>query len=334
MPSISVLMPVYNAQTYLPEAISSILSQRFESFEFLIFNDGSTDRSKEIIESFNDPRIIFTDSSFNQGYVALLNIGLQKARGKYIARMDADDIAHPDRFQKQYEFMEKHHEYVVCGTLFNVTSKKEVTQLPLDNDDVKSKMLYITPFCHPSVMMRTEILQRHKIFYDAAYMPAEDHELWCRLAEYGKFANLPEILLHYRVHDNNISLKKRSQKQIENLYRVRMNYIIKFFGKSIEPSDAATLYTLFFKESNFTYEELLACGELLQKIIKADNVFPVPSQKVHDLLADKFFYRCTTSTVLGLRSFLLTNKFDFVNPSLTAKFKLLIKALIKYNRVN
>lgn len=334
MPSISVLMPVYNAQLYLHEAISSILSQKFDDFEFLIYNDGSTDRSKEIIESFNDPRMIFIDFSYNQGIVALLNMGLQRARGKYIARMDADDIAHPDRFQKQYDFMERNNEYVVCGTRFNVIGKKEVTQLPLDNDDIKSKMLFITPFCHPSVMMRVEVLQRHKILYDAANVLIEDHELWCRLAEYGKFANLAETLLQYRVHESNISLKKRTQQQIDNLYIVRMNYIIRFFGKSIEPADSSTLYTLFFKESNFTYEELLTCGELVQKIIKTDNVFPVPSQKVHDLLAEKFFYRCTTSTDLGLRSFLLTNRFDFVNPSFTAKFKLLIKALLKYKGVN
>ena len=140
--------------------------------------------------------------------------------------------------------------------------------------------------------------------------------------------------MHYRVHDNNISFKKRTQQQIENLHKVRINYIITFFGKSIEPSDAATLYTLFFNESNFTYRELLTFGELIQKIIKADSVFPVPSQKVHDLLGEKFFYRCTTSTDLGLRSFLLTNKFDFVNPSFTAKFKLLIKALLKYKGVH
>lgn len=334
MPSISVLMPVYNAQRYLHDAISSILSQRFEDFEFLIFNDGSTDGSKEIIQSFNDPRIIFIDFSYNQGYVALLNMGLRKATGKYIARMDADDIAHPDRFSKQYEFMEKNHEYIVCGTRFNILGKAEITQLPIDNDDIKSRMLSITPFCHPSVMMRAEVLRHHNIFYLAAYMPAEDQELWSRLAEYGKFANLPETLLQYRVHDSNISLKERTLQQIQNLHIVRMKYIIKFFGKSIEPANTSTLFTLLFKESNFTYEELLTCGELLQKIIKTDNVFPVPSQKVHDLLAEKFFYRCTTSTDLGLRSFLLTNRFDFVNPSFTAKFKLLIKALLKYKGVN
>ena len=334
MPSISVLMPVYNAQTYLPEAIRSILSQRFENFEFLIFNDGSTDRSKEIIESFNDPRIIFIDFSFNQGYVALLNIGLQRAKGKYIARMDADNIAHPERFQKQFDFMEQHHEYIVCGTRFYVMGRQEITRLPLDNDDIKLGLLYITPFCHPSVMIRTEVLQHHNIFYDADCMPAEDHELWCRLSDYGKFVNLPEILMHYRVHNTNISLKKRTLQQIENLNEARINYITKFFSKSIERAEAVTLHTLFFKESNFTYEELLTCGELLQKILKSDNVFPVPSQKVHELLAEKFFYRCTTSTVLGLRSFLLTNKFDFVNPSLTAKFKLLIKALLRYKGVN
>lgn len=333
-PLVSVILPVYNAERYLKESINSILAQSFSNFEFLIFNDGSSDKSGTIILEFKDSRIRYFESANNVGYVEHLNHGLKIAKAKYIARMDADDIARPDRLLKQYEFLEKNKEYIVCGTWFNVIGKNHAVQLPVDNDDIKLRMLSITPFCHPSIMIRTEVLQRNGILYDNEYIPAEDHELWCRLAEYGKFANLQETLLQYRVHDNNISLKKRTQQQIKNFYRVRINYIIKFFGESIGPTDASSLYTLFFKESNFTYEELLTCGELLQKILKSDNVFPVPSQKVYDLLADKFFYRCTTSTVLGLRSFLLTNKFDFVNPSLTAKFKLLIKALIKYKGVN
>ncbi|SKC77212.1 glycosyltransferase family 2 protein [Ohtaekwangia koreensis] len=333
MPAISVLMPVYNAEQYLRESIASILSQRFVDFEFFIFNDGSTDRSRDIITSFNDPRIHFIDFSDNRGYVTLLNLGLQKAQGKYIARMDADDVAHPDRFQKQFDFLETNPEYVVCGTRFSVIDRQDVVELPIDNDDIKLKMLYITPFCHPSVMMRANTLQSHDIVYDEYYMPAEDHELWVRLAGYGKFANLPEVLLNYRIHDNNVSLKKRDHNQLESLYKSRLTYINDFFiDVSLKPAEAATLHTLFFKEESFSYDELLTCGELLQRITLRDHTYPVASEKVNDLLAERFFYRCTTSTDIGIKSFILARKFEFGSQSFTAKLKLLIKALLKYSK--
>lgn len=333
MPAISVIMPVYNAQQYLRESITSILSQGFDDFEFLIFNDGSTDGSREIIKSFNDPRIRFTDFSYNQGYVALLNLGLKNATGKYIARMDADDISQPDRFQKQYNFLEKNPEYIVCGTLFSVIGGRPIVELPLKDEDIKLKMLYITPYCHPSVMMRADVLRARKIYYKAEHMPAEDHELWGRLASHGKFINLPEPLLNYRVHDNNISLKKRTSQQIEALYKSRFNYIIWFFkNAALERTDFALLYTLFYKEDDFSYDELLACGELIQSIINKNAIYPIHSEKVYDLLAEKFFYRCTISTSIGLKSFMLANKFDFVKSSKVAQLKLLLKALIKYKK--
>lgn len=333
MPAISVIMPVYNAQQYLHESITSILAQSFDDFEFLIFNDGSTDNSSEIIKSFKDPRILFTDFDYNQGYVELLNLGVKKATGKYIARMDADDISQPDRFQKQYDFLDSNPEYIVCGTLFSVIGGRERVELPLEDEDIKLRMLYITPFCHPSVMLRTQALQDRQIYYNADYMPAEDHELWVRLASHGKLVNLPHALLKYRVHDNNISLKKRTPKQIQTLYQSRLNYITWFFERAaLESADLALLHTLFFKETDFYYDELLLCGELIQRIIDKQATYPVPSGKVHSLLAEKFFYRCTTSTSIGLKSFLLANKFDFVNSSRVAQLKLLLKALIKYRK--
>lgn len=326
-------MPVYNAQQYVYESIASILAQSFGDFEFLIFNDGSTDNSSEIIRSFKDPRILFTDFDYNHGYVVLLNAGIKKATGKYIARMDADDISQPDRFLKQYDFLEHNPEHIVCGTLFSIIGGRDLVELPLDDEDIKLRMLYITPFCHPSVMMRTAILRDKEIYYNADYMPAEDHELWARLASYGKLANLPEMLLNYRVHDNNISLKKRSPKQNQTLFQSRLNYITWFFeNAALATADFTLLHTLFFKETDFRYDELLMSGELIERIIDKRATYPVPSGKVHSLLAEKFFYRCTTSTNIGLKSFLLANKFDFVNSSRVAQLKLLLKALIRYKK--
>ena len=120
MPKVTVLMPVYNARFYLSKAISSIINQTFKDFEFLIFNDGSTDNSADIIYSYNDRRIRFFNSEQNFGYVYHLNYGIEIAKGEYIARMDADDISFPTRLEKQVAFMDKNPEVGVCGTWFKI----------------------------------------------------------------------------------------------------------------------------------------------------------------------------------------------------------------------
>ncbi len=331
MPVISVLMPVYNAELYLRQAIDSILSQNFGDFEFLIFNDGSTDRSKEIIQSFTDPRIHFIDFEYNQGYVALLNIGLQKARGKYIARMDADDIAHPDRFQKQYEFLEQNEEYILCGTNFRVVDGTQVVKLPADDEDIKLKLLYINAFCHPSVMFRASIVRAKKISYSHEHMPFEDYELWVRICEFGRLKNLQEVLLYYRIHDNNISLKQRSEAQQELKQQTQLDYIRKFFrNMDFKCSEELILHKLFFKNSGFTPEELKSVGQLIRSVMDKNVTYAVPTKAVHSLLVNMYFYRCTTSTYIGLQAFFLANQFTLKGVSVFQNLKLFIKAILKY----
>src|SRR5688572_11299683 len=155
-PKLSVIMPVFNAAPFLREAIDSILKQTFTDFEFFIFNDGSTDNSGEIITSYSDRRIIFIDSEINKGYVFWLNEGLQKSQGEYIARMDADDIAQPERFAKQLEFLDHNKEYVLCGTCYESLPGMQYTRLPITDEDIKVKLLSVTPFCHPSVVFRAK----------------------------------------------------------------------------------------------------------------------------------------------------------------------------------
>ena len=210
-PYISVIMPVYNAEKYVHQAIESILNQSFGNFELLIFNDCSTDKSKEIILSFNDPRIQLIDSPENTGYVKHLNHGLEMAKGKYIARMDADDISMPDRFQKQVEFLDRHEEVAVCGTFIEfIGSKKGLVDFPIVHCDIITHfLLHGNGMAHPSVMMRKSILNAYSISYNRSLEPAEDYDLWNRISAYGQLHNIPEILLQYRVHDANESVLKK-----------------------------------------------------------------------------------------------------------------------------
>ncbi|NJO41926.1 MAG: glycosyltransferase [Cyanobacteria bacterium CRU_2_1] len=212
-PMISVLMPVYNAERYLAQAIESILSQTFSDFEFLIVNDGSTDRSLDWLQHFadRDPRIRLI-SRPNTGYVQALNEMLQLAQGEYIARMDADDIALPDRFRQQIEFLH-HHPSVVCvGGAHEIVDHQgrllTRLQLPLANAEIQREALAgHGSICHPCAMMRRSAVLAIG-GYDERLMPAEDLDLWLRLGEMGELANLPETVLKYRLHLNSVSEKK------------------------------------------------------------------------------------------------------------------------------
>ena len=233
-PYISVIMPVYNAEKYVHQAIESILKQSFIDFELLIFNDCSTDKSKEIILSFNDQRIQLIDSPENTGYVQHLNHGLEMAKGKYIARMDADDISMPDRFQKQVEYLDKHEEVVVCGTFIEfIGSKKGVVDFPITHRDIITHfLLHGNGMAHPSVMMRKSILDTHNIIYNRSLEPAEDYDLWDRISAFGQLHNIPEVLLQYRVHDANESVVKKETQ--DKAVRIIREQIISRWAKGEE----------------------------------------------------------------------------------------------------
>lgn len=216
--SISVIMPVYNGALYLKEAVDSILNQSFEDFEFIIVNDGSADNSAEIIESYNDNRIHFLNYTENKGYTNRLNEGLKISRGKYIARMDSDDISTQDRFQKQFNFLEKHPDISVCGSFIrfigNETKYKNWV-LDTDHEALKLGLLFNNVFCHPSVMLRKSVLDENQLAYNINFEPAEDYELWVRISCISKIYNLPEVLLFYRAGDHQISQKQNSKQQIQ-----------------------------------------------------------------------------------------------------------------------
>lgn len=201
-PEITVLMPVYNGGKYLKNAIESILTQSFENFEFLIINDGSTDNSKEVINSYNDPRIVLINNKKNIGLVASLNIGIKFSKGEFIARMDADDISISNRLSVQLNFLKGNKDIGACGTWVKIiNSINNVNKLPLDDDEIKYYMLFSSPFAHSSVMMRKDVIIENNIQYNNCFTEAEDYELWFNLSKHTKFANIPRVLLHYRVHN-------------------------------------------------------------------------------------------------------------------------------------
>jgi glycosyltransferase involved in cell wall biosynthesis len=208
--TISVLMPVYNAERYIAVAVESILNQSFTDFEFIIINDGSTDRSLDILQQYaqKDKRIRLI-SRENKGLVKTLNEGLALAKAPLIARMDADDIAVTERFALQKDFMGNNPDYVCVGGRVRVIDEKDrfliIADTKLDHEEIELSALQgITPICHPTAMLRKEKIDLIGGYQECDY-PAEDLGLFLNLSEIGKLGNLKDVVLEYRIHNHSIS---------------------------------------------------------------------------------------------------------------------------------
>lgn len=209
MPRISVLMPVYNGERYVRKAIDSILSQSFRDFEFIIIDDGSTDRTSQILAAaaMRDLRVRII-SHENRGISPSLNAGLAVARGELIARMDADDVSLPDRFALQVAYLDAHRDCALVGGQIMFTDPADwpltTMQHPLDHDGVVATMMAGSEsLSHPTVMFRRDIALEIG-GYSLRFEHAEDIDFFLRMGERGKLANLPDLVLHYRQHHKSI----------------------------------------------------------------------------------------------------------------------------------
>lgn len=198
-PTISVVMPVYNAEKYLEEAVRSVLNQTFTDFEFIIVDDASTDDSLKLLKTFKDDRIKVLQNKNNKGITKSLNKGLRHARGEFIARMDADDICMPKRFEKQMEALEG---FDICGSHIVFINEKgeETGKREYDVSNLDETILLENPLAHPTVMFRQECIDEVGL-YDKRFSSSQDYDLWLRFyANEYKFTVVNEALLKYRIH--------------------------------------------------------------------------------------------------------------------------------------
>jgi glycosyltransferase involved in cell wall biosynthesis len=215
MPRISVIMPVYNCREFIEESSGSIFNQTYTNFEFLIIDDCSTDGTYEYLKSLTDPRMNLIRKPQNSGYTVSLNMGLELAKGEYIARMDGDDISLPDRFEKQIAFMDQNPDVVVCGGAYKAIGSDFIFIPNTSPQDIMLDLLSRTPIAHPTAVIRSSTLKKHNVQYNTGYEPAEDYKLWTILSEYGRLSNITDIVLHYRIHQNQTTkLRGKSQKDI------------------------------------------------------------------------------------------------------------------------
>lgn len=226
VPTVSIVMPAYNAEKYLQAAIDSILNQTYQAFEFIIINDGSTDSTKEIIRSYDDPRIVYLENEKNSGICVTLNKGLDAARGKYIARMDSDDISLPERLEVQVKYMDEHPEIGVSGSdiiIFGEEINPYIfTQLHTP-EECSAGLLFNSCFAHPSVIIRKDLINTHNLKYKDEFRGLEDYELWWQINKYAKLNNIAKPLLKYRHHKGQVTqdVPKKVQEAFVKFTEIR-----------------------------------------------------------------------------------------------------------------
>lgn len=248
-PLVSVVMSVYNGAEYLSDAIESILSQTMEDLEFIIIDDGSSDGSLESIKGYKsqDARIVLI-SRENRGLIDSLNEGIEKASGKYIARMDADDISMPGRLQKQVDFMEKNPNIGLCGTwieAFDEYGTKVTGRYSVDDPMLRCELLFSSPFAHPSVMMRSDLLRDNGLSYNKEYVDAEDYELWYQCAKVTELGNIPQVLLRYRLLVESVTRKAdRDDASREKVLREVYRQLLDDLGLQFSDDEMDLHYTL------------------------------------------------------------------------------------------
>lgn len=330
---ITVLMPVYNCELYIKEAVESILSQTYSDFEVLIIDDASTDKTVSIIKSYPDSRIQLIEKPVNSGYTNSLNQGLKLAKGKYIARMDGDDISLPERFAKQVAFLEKNPEVVLCGTSYEIMGDLKQTIIPEKHDDIKLALLKINCLAHPSVMIRKSTLMDFSITYDVSKEPAEDYALWVKLVSIGKSHNLQEILLKYRIHDNSVSRQKtenQENKAIEARFQLLNNLDVVFENYEIK-----LVKKCFKKKVTINFEEIKIFQQIHKKLITSNkacffepNGFSIFLEDLRIDVLKKCFLRQQQYSPAVYLEYLKTKKRWDISLTTFEELKLFIKSII------
>lgn len=303
MPKISVVMPTYNAEKYLAEAILDILNQTFDDFELLIVNEfGSDDKTVEIAESFDDSRIRIIQNFKREGISESLNIGIRASKGEYIARADADDRYEANRFEEQVRFLDENQDITVLGTWYEIFGDEELIDkwifnqdkteylhkyYPTKHDDIKALLLFFCPICHPTVMFRKKDL----IDYQLCYKPdivSEDCELWSRACHLVKFANLPKILCRYRFSGDNSTFQRAAEgRAIANkCFAEKMQEYLYIDKEKYKLLDFSNNLVDYFENANKLLEEIWAQNEKL-KVYSQESLM-----RILELYWERLYLKC------------------------------------------
>jgi len=221
LPLVSVIMAVYNGEKYLADTVKSILEQNYQNIELIIVDDASTDSTPELLRRITDPRVVVYTNPQNRKLAASLNFAIARSHGIYIARMDADDLCDSDRIIKQVAYMESHPDTDVLGGNYRACGNAHYkSDYKTGHDYIRTGLLFENTMCHPAVFFRKDAISS---WYDETFAASQDYDLWTRLIDTNRFANLKDIVLHYRVHEGQtLKTASAAQKKGAELSRLRM----------------------------------------------------------------------------------------------------------------
>lgn len=343
-PFVTVLLPAYNAEKYLIQSIDSILNQTYSNFEFLVINDGSSDSTEDIILSYTDSRIRYVKNDMNCRLIANLNRGIEMANGKYIVRMDADDISMPTRISEQVEFMENNEEFAVAGSWVEEIPSEKKINFETNPSKLKLLMLFSCRINHPSVIMRTSFLKENNLKYNSQALHAEDYALWLDIYRSGgKIGMVPSYLLQYRTHENNIGVKHADIQKLAT-YNYRKENLQQFVEKFDERtyrlfnhflSVTNNEYFRFYDESLFKEEEdFVLLSDFLLQLITANFVKKIiePTDVLSQFMAQKWLIFCQENSAVGYHaysSFFGKNFQRYISYSRKERLRFWLHALFK-----
>ncbi len=301
-PKVSVVMPVFNGASFLDSAIESILRQTFLDFEFILINDGSTDRSVEIIRSYSDPRIRLLHNEKNVGLAAVRNRGIDEAQGEFIAWLDCDDISLPTRLEKQVRFFESSPQIGLCGTWVRTigSSGEHEWRNPTDPEFLRCRMLFDDPVATSSIMVRRQCLTDFQLRFDLEYPPAEDYELWERLSRHCRVSNLPEVLTLYRFHEGQTSMAKTEQQK-RSVWQVQSRLMELLVIDPNEQEKAIHLDLGLHRRFEGSRESVEKARLWLEKLGHANKQFHVfPEPAFTQMLVERWHIVCRAAVRNGL----------------------------------
>jgi len=290
-PLISVVLPTYNVSLYIKEAIDSILNQTIQDFEIILIDDGSTDKTVTIIEAIDDVRIRIIKKPINKGLIDSLNIGFKAAKGKYIARMDGDDISLPTRFEKQLHVLENNPEIQVCGCwLQSFGANSRIIKHKEFHAEIKAQLLLGNSMSLGAVMLSRDAFKNYT--FDATKIHVEDYDFWARTAWDCKMNNIQEVLYLYRFHEEQVSnVYNKVQKQEDVLIKLDLYHKLDY-DKEVFTDEF--IVKILFTNKEIEIKDCILFFNWLKKLLEVNRIQNIYEQKalseVIDILKRSFVF--------------------------------------------
>jgi glycosyltransferase involved in cell wall biosynthesis len=316
IPKVSVIMPVYNGEKFLRDAVESILNQTFSDIELIVINDGSSDSSVQIITSYTDPRIVFINNDSNMGLPYARNQGVDVSRGEYIAWLDCDDTSMPDRLEKQVRLLDENPQIGVCGAWVKIIGggSDVIAQYPSDPEYVRASLLFNNCLANSTVMMRAACTRDIGLRFDPSHHLSQDYGLWVRIPRPWQITNLPEVLTIYRLHTDQVT-EVYKQKQIDISWQIQKGQLLELGILPTEEERTIHMGLSYLISKIFENPDIMpVISRYINRIHKANQERKLYNNKsLQKVLLEKWRFaseKDTSSKRFWLLSFWMSFKFD------------------------